>query len=350
MWREGLMEINSCESCGGKVEFSPKDKALRCIKCGNVYEIHYKNEAHKHPIDWIPDNKKLDDWANTNRAYKCNVCGATVTYNRYDIASNCQYCNASSLVPLSDLPGLKPEKIIPFKIDKEEAKQEFKNRTLKRKFLPNQFKKNLPNINMYGTYISAFSFDCCVSAKYSGRQSFTKTVRDSNGRSRSVTEYRHFSGKIDKQFNDLVVESSDKINQHEINGILPYNFSECYDYEDDFIKGYNVGYYNQDVNNAEKVAKSEALKDIDREIRNRYSSIDYLNIDPTYSNIVYNYTLVPAYFVNFEYKNKPYVNMMNGQTGKVTGKVPRSGAKISLFVLTILLIIGLPILFILLSM
>lgn len=343
------MEVNVCTSCGGRVEFSPKDKALKCINCSTIYPIEYKKEQAKHPIDWMPDSEKINKWVNANRAYKCKVCGAMVTYNRYDIANNCQYCNNSSLVQLKDLPGLKPEKIIPFTIDKAEAKQEFKTRTLKRKFLPNQFKKNLPNTEISSTYMSAFSFDCFVSATYSGRQSFTKTIRDKDGRTRTETEYRYFSGKIDKQFNDLLVESSDKINQEEINKILPYDFTECYDYEDDFIKGYNVGYYNQDVEQAEVVAKSEMVKSLEHDIMNMYSSVDYVNIKPTYSNIVYNYTLVPAYFINFNYKNKPYINMMNGQTGKITGKVPRSAAKISLLALFIILAIGLPILFILLS-
>ena len=215
--------------------------------------------------------------------------------------------------------------------------------------MPNQFKKNLPSMDISATYMSAFNFDCFVNAEYSGRQSFSKTKRDSNGRTRSVTEYRYFSGSIEKQFNDLVVESSDKINQEEINGVLPYDFNESYDYEDDFIKGYNVGYYNQDVERAEVVAKDEAVKILEREIKSKYSSVDYVDIKPKYSNIVYNYTLVPAYFINFQYKNKHYINMMNGQTGKTTGKAPRSGAKITLLVLFILLLIGLPILAIVLS-
>ena len=344
------MEINVCSGCGGKVEFSPQDKALKCVNCGSVYPIEYKQYVVKHYSQDLVNNTHLDDWSAQNRAYKCNICGATITYNKYDIATNCQYCNASSLVPLKDLPGLKPEKVIPFKIDKEQAKQEFKTRTLKRKFLPNQFKKNLPRTEIASTYISAFVFDCFVSAKYSGRQSFTRTVRDKDGRTRHVTEYKYFSGKIDKQFNNLVVESSDKINQDEIKGILPYDFSECYDYDNAFIKGYNVGYYNQSIQNAETVAKRDAVEILDREIRRKYSSVDYVNIDPTFSNMLYNYTLLPAYFVNFKYKDKPYINMMNGQTGAVTGKVPRSGAKITLFVLFILLLIGLPVLCIVLSM
>ena len=344
------MEINNCPNCGGRVEFSPNDKALKCVNCATLYPVVYKSEQLKHTIDWIPDNSKVDKWTSINRSYKCDVCGATVTYNRYDIVGNCQYCNTSSLTSLNDLPGLQPEKIIPFKIDKVQANQEFVSRTVKRKFLPSKFKKNLPNTQMGATYISSFSFDADVFASYSGRQRHTRTKRDSNGRTRTETYYTHFSGKIDKNYTNVVVEASDKIAQQDIVKILPYDFSECVDYDDDFIKGYNVGYYNQDVTQAEVVAKGEMLKDVERQIRNRYSSIDSLTINPTYSNIKYNYTLLPTYFINFDYKGKNYFNIMNGQNGKVSGKVPRSGLKITLFVLMLLAIVALPILFIMLNM
>lgn len=343
------MKINNCSSCGAKIEFSPHDKALKCTSCGNLYPVEYKYDTKKHPIGWLPDKSKLDDWSKQNRSYKCTICGAQVTFNRYDIVSKCQYCSNTSMSPLKDLPGLKPEKIIPFKIDKVQAKNEFSVRTKKRKFLPSKFKKNLPNTEMGATYLSAFVFDGFVKASYYGRQSHTRTVRDSNGKTRTETYYTSFSGNIEKQYVDVVVEANDKISQDDIVDILPYDFSESVDYNNDFIKGYNVGYYNQDVEQAEVVAKKEMLKDIERCIRSKYSSIDSLTINPTYSNIEYVYTMLPTYFINFKYKNKQYFNVMNGQNGKLTGKVPRSGLKITLFVLMILAIIGLPILLIALN-
>ena len=131
---------------------------------------------------------------------------------------------------------------------------------------------------------------------------------------------------------------------------MPYDFSECVDYNSDFTRGYTVSYYNQQLQDAEIEAKRQMLKDIESRIRNKYSSIDSLTISPTYSNIVYNYTLLPAYFFGYEYKKKSYMNVMNGQNGKVTGNVPRSPVKISLFVLLILLLIGIPVLAIALTM
>lgn len=343
------MDINVCESCGGKVEFSPQDKALKCENCASLYPIEYNQQIVKHSIDWVPEISKINDWANQNRACKCNICGAQVAFNKYDIAGRCQYCHMDSLVPLKELPGLRPEKIIPFKIAKSQAKDEFKVRILKRKFLPNDFKKSLPRVEIGATYLSSFNFDCFVSAKYDGRQEFTETVTERDGSTRRITEYSYFSGNIERQFNNLVVEASDKLNQDEIREVFPYDFNECYDYDNGFVKGYNVGYYNQTTVEAQEVAKKDALDAIESQIRSKYSSIDRLNIYPMYSNIVYNYTLLPVYFITFSYKNKPYINIMNGQTGKIGGSVPRSATKITLLTLFIILAIGLPILFILLS-
>lgn len=344
------MERKVCASCGGMIKFSPQDKALKCESCASVYPIEFKNQVVKHRVGVMPDNVNLNEWSNQNRSYKCKMCGAQVTFNKYDIVNQCQYCHSSSLEHLKELPGMKPEKIIPFKINKEQASQEFKTRTKKRWFLPNDFKKNLPKTEMSSSYLSAFNFDGFVSATYRGTRSYTQTVRDRDGGSKRITRYENFSGKIDQQYYDVVVEASDKINQDEIVGILPYDFSECYDFDNDFIKGYNVAYYNQNINQAEEVAKKDMLDDIDRQIRRKYSSIESLTINPTYSNLEYNYTLLPTYFVTYKYKDKSYINIMNGQTGKVSGKVPRSGFKITLFTLFIMLIVGLPILWIAFTM
>ena len=343
------MEINNCEGCGGKIEYSPKNKSLQCIKCGNVYPIQYSQVVQKRPITRGSKELNVDKWAEAIKGCKCNVCGAQVVFSKYDIATKCQYCHADALIPISSLPGLTPEKIIPFKIDKSNAKQIFYNEIKKRKFLPNDFKRNLPNMDLGATYLSSFTFDGLVDATYSGRERHTRTVTDSSGKSSTETYYVDFSGRVVQQYSNILIECSDKINQTEIENVLPYDFSECYDYNNDFIKGYNVGYYNIDVEDAEVQAKRVMLEDVDSNIRKKHTSIDTLTINPTYSDMKYNYTLLPAYFITYDYKNKKYINLMNGQTGALSGKVPRSRVKIALMIMFILLAIGLPTLFMILA-
>ena len=344
------MEINNCDGCGGKVEFNSQTKALQCIKCGNLYPIEYKQNTKKHPIDWIPDGNKVDSWIDSNRAWNCDVCGAKVIFNKYAIATNCQYCHADALIPVGALPGLKPEKIIPFKITKGHAKAEFAKRIKTKKFLPNEFKHNLPKIDLGATYLSGFTFAGVVDATYQGRERHTRTVRSSDGRSSTEVYYTNFSGQIVQHYPNVLIESSDKINQTEIDEILPYDFDESFDYDDDFVKGYSVGYYNKDIKEAESQAKKVMFDDIESRIRSNHTSIDSLTINPIYSNIEYNYILLPVYFITYDYKNKKYINLMNGQTGALGGKVPRSRAKIAILILFILLVIGLPALLIIMSM
>ena len=282
------MEINNCSNCGGKVEFSPKDKALRCVNCASIYPIDYKQTVTKRPVGSKISQFDMDKWQQNNHSYTCENCGANIMLNKMDITSTCKYCNTSSLVPLEDLPGLKPEIVVPFKISKEDAKTEFYNRVKKRNFLPLNFKKNLPKAEIGATYISSFTFEMLVTATYKGRLRISKTVRDKNGRSRTVYDYRPISGNIRQQFDNLVVEASDKINQEEIVNIFPYDFNESYDYDDDFVKGYNVGYYNQTVEQAEVRAKHDALDLVENAIRNKYSHpIENLVIEPVYLNINY---------------------------------------------------------------
>ncbi len=344
------MKINNCKSCGARVEFSPQHQCLKCTKCDTLYPINITNQTAKHSIGWEPDKIKFQQWLNENRSYRCESCGAQVIFDKYDIGTKCKYCGANSLASFKDLPGLQPEKIIPFAISKEQAENEFVERTKKRKFLPNKFKNNLRADNMGATYLSAFVFDGNVYATYSGRQSYTTTQRTASGHTRTITHYRSFSGKIEQQYNNIIVESNDKITQSDIADIMPYDCSKSVDYNADITKGYTVSYYNQQVQDAEIVAKRQMLRDIESRIRSKYSSIDSLTINPTYSNIVYNYTLLPAYFFGYEYNKKSYLNVMNGQNGKVAGNVPRSPVKISLFVLLILLLIGIPVLAIALTM
>lgn len=345
------MKINSCPSCGGKVEFSPDDKALKCDKCGNIFAIEFNKPKEKKRLAYAlaENDKGYEQWKESKRTFQCSNCGAQIILNRFEMASKCSYCNTSSLVGTNLLPGLKPDGVLPFKISKAKANEQFKIKTKKRKFMPNDFKKNLPKTQIGSTYISSFCFEMNVFATYNGVRVVSRTVHTKNG-TRTVNDYIPFSGSITHFFDNIVVESSDKIEQNQINSILPYYFKESYEYNDDFITGYNVGYYNQTVQEANKTAEGQALNMLDTMIRNKHGRVQSLNIFPKYSDHKYSYVLLPLYFINFKYKDKDYLNLMNGQTGKTSGSVPRSPVKITFFTLFIvLLVIGFPLLIILLS-
>lgn len=60
-----------------------------------------------------------------------------------------------------------------------------------------------------------------------------------------------------------------------------------------------------------------------------------------YRNITYKYLMLPVWMSSFVYKGKVYQFMVNGQTGKVSGKAPISPIRVAIAILIGIVIIGL---------
>ena len=78
-------------------------------------------------------------------------------------------------------------------------------------------------------------------------------------------------------------------------------------------------------------------------ILNSYSHdvVRYFNMTPTYSDIKYKYVLLPIWVSYYQYKNKTYYFLVNGESGKVGGKTPVSAIKVTLLIFSILIIAAL---------
>lgn len=345
------MKVNSCKTCGGKVEYSPDDLALKCDKCLNLYQIEKCAPPQKKDLSLASTENENghQEWKETKRTFQCQSCGAQIVLDSYEMTTRCSYCNTPSMISTDALPGLEPDAIIPFKISKEKANLQFKEKIKKKLFLPNAFKKNLPKTQIGATYLSSFSFSLDAFASYKGVRAVTRTIHTKDG-IKTITEYESFSGTISHVFDNILIESSDRLQQHQINSVLPYDFKECFKFNDDFLTGFNVGYYNETVTQANKTAEGQALNSLDRMIRRRHGSVQSLTIYPQYTNQKYSYVLLPLYFINFKYKDEEYLNLMNGQTGVTSGKVPRSAVKILFFTFFIIaIVVGFPLLITLLT-
>jgi hypothetical protein len=62
-------------------------------------------------------------------------------------------------------------------------------------------------------------------------------------------------------------------------------------------------------------------------------SVHKLNIDLNFFDKAFNYTLLPLYIANYNYNDKTYNFYINGVSGKIVGKYPKSRFKIFLLIL-----------------
>ena len=88
--------------------------------------------------------------------------------------------------------------------------------------------------------------------------------------------------------------------------------------------------------------KEKLTRHITNDIINDHTAdrVRNLHLKTNYKNITYKYLLLPIWVSNYKYNGKVYQFMVNGQTGKVSGKAPLSAPKIIITIVAILAIIA----------
>lgn len=334
-------EQGKCLGCGGNLIFCPPTQDLCCEKCSKHYEIINDNKVEIHSLYEKSKLTRPDDFQEVNKLFKCPNCGANIVLNQFEIAKKCPYCGTSLVIEDRVMQNQNPDACIPFAFDEREAGEYFVKNVKKNFFVPNKFKKNIPENKIHGIYIPAFGFDAKTVSSYRGRLYNEHTHTDSNGHSHTTRSYFSVSGTHNDSFEDVIVECSSKITQAEIEGVIPYNCEKKKAYKNSYIMGYSVEHYNETVDASIPKYKSIVDDYIRRNILRKYSydGVDYLNVSTSYSDEKYKYYLLPIYRFEYKYKNKDYSTYMNGQTGKIDNNVPKSKLKIALTILIPLLII-----------
>ena len=213
-------------------------------------------------------------------------------------------------------------------------------------FAPSKFKKNLPTRAIKGIYIPSFVFNGNSSSHYNGELYLEPTVTDREGRTKTVRNYFPIFGDIDVELHNITVESSSKMTQAQITGVLPYEYNGSKPYRESYLLGYNVEHYSESLEQSKDEYRAIAKDIIERQILSKYSydGVSYLKVSPVFKGETYRYVLLPVYRFEYEYKNKKYVSYMNGQTGHVDKNVPKSAVKISILVILGILLLLTPIL------
>lgn len=333
----------SCPSCGAAMKYSPENKSLFCDQCESLKNIPFEKLLEKHNFEDIKKhNTQTKEWLNETKNLKCPNCGAGVVVNKLEYSSICPYCDSNLVSRDESDNSIAPDGIIPFTFSDTEAAKKYIAGIKKKWFLPNKFKKSPPTENIHGVYIPSFGYDSDTNSAYSGKLATDHTTRDSKGNSRTYTTYQHISGKHKSLQRDVLIETSSKINQSQLAKLLPFNMTESVKFNQGFIMGYTVEHYNETVEVCKLMAEKVMEENITREILSKYhyDRVCYFNLSTEHSNEKYMYYLLPIYRCDYQYKDKKYTTLMNGQTGKVGGGYPKSGVKIFFFVLMWILIIA----------
>ncbi len=343
-----------CPSCGADMRFDPESGHLKCDFCGREEAIEANREdIEEYDFEKAETDETLNDWGTQTKTVQCENCGGTTIVPAEQTTVTCAFCGSPKVVSRDELPGIKPESVIPFKIGAKESHDLFIKWIKKRKLAPSKLKKEYKADNVKGVYIPYWSYDTNTMSTYSGQagdyyyapETYTST---SNGRtetqSRQVQKirWRFVAGTYDKAFDDIIFNDSGTLDQKMIERIEPYQLNELLHYNPRFLVGFAAERYKTGLKavweRAKKFIANVLMTDIKAIIKRSCDVVGNVNVHTTYKDIKYKHMLLPVWISSYRFKKKVYNFYINGQTGEVQGKAPKSIVKIGAIVLLIVAI------------
>ncbi|MFM2377222.1 MAG: hypothetical protein RLZZ165_2319, partial [Bacteroidota bacterium] len=150
------------------------------------------------------------------------------------------------------------------------------------------------------------------------------------------------SGYHEKWFDDVLVLGSQGLEQRFVEQIYPFDLSELSNYDGRFILGHDAEVYQRNVNESFEVADGIMDAAIRAEVSRMVPGDTQrnLSIDTRKERISFKHILLPLWIAAYVYNRKVYRFMVNGQTGKISGKKPISAWKVALLILLLLAILA----------
>ena len=178
-----------CPCCGGAVEFNSNVQKMKCPYCDTEFEMDvlqsYNEELQKDEEDalfW--ESPAGGEWQEGEtdgmRIYICESCAGEIIGDENLGATKCPYCGNNVVIKGQFSGDLKPDYVIPFKLDKKAAKEAFKNHLQGKKLLPKLFKDENHLEEIKGMYVPFWLFDADVNGHMRYRASRVRTWSDAN--------------------------------------------------------------------------------------------------------------------------------------------------------------------------
>ena len=330
-----------CENCGAYIEFDPKTQALKCEYCGSEKIIEVEHKAiEEHDFFSAPSALGWNTYLPT---IKCNSCGATTTTGK-KIAGECAFCGSAYIKEIPQHPDIiRPETLVPFRVDNKKAKDLFYTWLGKGFFRPSKL-KNISRLEaLKGIYVPFWTYDSNTYSTWTAESGYyyyeteTYTAYE-NGkrvtRTRQVRKTRWVpsSGARNDFYNDTLIVASKGLDYHLVFKIYPFHLQQLIPYKPEFLSGWLAEEYAIDVRQGWEIAKDN-IKAEERAKCARDVPGDthrFLRVNTTFSNITYKHILLPIWVAAYQFKNKTYHFLINGQTGEVQGYAPISWVKVGI--------------------
>ena len=330
-----------CPNCLAGLRFDGAAGKLVCDSCDNSFEVELVEQLFEDKNQAATETGVEPQWdisttqsftseeAANMRGYICPSCAAEIICDHTTAATSCPYCGNPTVVPGQFDEQLKPDYVIPFKLDKNAAVSALSDYYKKKKFLPKSFTDTNHIEEIKGIYVPFWLFDGDTNAYMRFRATKTRSYTQGNYR---ITETEHYrvTREGNAVFKMVPADASEKMPDAHMDSIEPYDYNELKQFSMAYLPGFLADKYDVDAEACSKRANMRITASAENVIRETVRG--YTTVDREYSRISLNkgevlYVLMPVWLLTTKWKDQNCLFAMNGQTGKLIGDLPIDSGK-----------------------
>ena len=331
-----------CENCGAELRFDPESQMLICDWCTarlSLSEYNEKNSEKTKTADerdlskeeaayyQNPEMPSSEDGHPTFTAHICTCpsCGGQLLTYEETAATFCSFCGATVLLESRVSDERRPDELIPFKITKEQAAEEYRKLLRRSFFAPREMKKEEEIERFRGIYMPYWVYSFGEEGRVDVRGRRSHRAGDF-----IVTDNFSFDTGIKAEFEGISFDASSSFADNLSEAIAPFDHNEAIDFD----PGYISGFYADTNDVTSDIYFNEALsaaKEYTADVLMDANGFRSYNVDPNELAGRINLraqqpklAFFPVWFLSGRNKKGDRVSyaVVNGQNGKAAADLP----------------------------
>ena len=325
-----LMEYK-CPNCAGAIQFDSASQQMECPFCGASFTM----ESLRAMDDSLNNVQQAFNWENTGSewgqgetegmaVYSCQSCGGEIVTDPTTAALKCPYCENNVVLAGKFSGELRPDAIIPFKLDKKAAKENLLKHLQGKRLLPKVFRDQNHIDEIKGIYVPFWLYDADMDAHL--RFKATQVRKWTSGNydyTETSTFYADRGGRI--AFDRVPVDGSSKMADDLMESIEPYDWKDAVSFQTAYLAGYLADKYDVSMEESTPRANERIRKSTEDAFAKTVTGYTSVTPEGGYVNLLggtVRYALYPVWLLNTTWQDKKFTFAMNGQTGKFVGDLP----------------------------
>jgi len=297
-----------CEVCQSLLD----EEDLFCANCGT--------EAPKRaePADAVPASRLA------THNFSCSGCGASMSFDAREGSLRCPFCGSVELQRQKDAKILSPERVVPFAVEREQAVAAMRRWLGRGFFRPSDLSQQAAVVKMSPVYVPYWVFQA------EPHTYWTADTSDTPPGARG--DWYPLSGEHRGRYAGLLVGASGVLTPAETSELCPFDLSAGVPPEEVDLENVTVEQFAVPRKYARPLARAGIEHEEAAACQAHYvpGRARNVHVNVRIEALASQPVLLPVWVMAYRYRDEVFRFLVNGQTGRATGRAPTSWVKVAL--------------------